>query len=86
MGLSSVSEQLGSKQGRPGGDLGKVPSGVRRSGRGVGALGALFGHDATSWPKKIFEPDFITAWKRLGAVLEPSWAALGLSKAAHGPH
>ena len=52
----------------------------------VGALGALFGHDATSWPKEIVEPDFITAWKRLGVVLKPSWAALGLSKAARGPH
>ena len=85
MGLSSVSGHWEASKNVLGETWG-------RSRVGFGGLGRVWvpwGLYSGMMPQvglKIFEPDFLTAWKRLGAVLEPSWAPLGLSKAARGPH
>ena len=59
MGLSSVSGHweasknvLGETWGRSRVGFGGPGGGGPRADH-VGALGALFGHDATSWPKKV---------------------------------
>ena len=68
-------ESWGSGEGLGGGGF-EGPKGASGADPG-GALGAPFGHDATRWPNVFFAPDLMAAWKRLGAILEPSWATHG---------